>query len=87
VPVPRLPPAGQPRGDGGGQRLRGDAGVGRDHHRVAAGRDPARVPMPEPMPTNICFGGDGMRTAFVTFRPPATHRGDAWTSPAAAALR
>lgn len=27
----------------------------------------ARVPTPDPMPTNICFGGEDMRDAYITF--------------------
>ncbi|MDM0071425.1 SMP-30/gluconolactonase/LRE family protein [Variovorax sp. J31P207] len=32
----------------------------------ADGATASRIPLPDPMTTNLCFGGPGMRTAFVT---------------------
>jgi gluconolactonase len=39
------------------------------------------VPMPERMPTNICFGGAGMRTAFVTLSTTGKLAALAWDEP------
>lgn len=33
----------------------------------ADGSEPEHVPLPDIMVTNVCFGGDGLRTAFCTF--------------------
>ena len=33
---------------------------------LRAGKIVAVQKMPDPMPTNICFGGNGLRTAFIT---------------------
>jgi gluconolactonase len=30
------------------------------------GSDVSYIPMPDPMTTNVCFGGEDLRTAFVT---------------------
>jgi gluconolactonase len=39
------------------------------------------APMPERMPTNICFGGEGMRTAFVTLSSTGRLAALAWDEP------
>ena len=39
------------------------------------------VPMPERMPTNICFGGEGMRTAFVTLSTTGKLAAMEWDEP------
>src|SRR4030095_6802214 len=43
------------------------------------GRLLAQMPMPDPYATNICFGGPGLRTAFVTLS--STGRGGAFARP------
>ena len=39
------------------------------------------VPMPERMPTNICFGGEGLRTAFITLSTTGKLAAMPWDEP------
>ena len=39
------------------------------------------APMPERMPTNLCFGGEGMRTAFVTLSTTGVLAAVPWDEP------
>ena len=39
------------------------------------------VPMPERMPTSICFGGEAMRTAFVTLSTTGKLAAMEWDEP------
>ena len=62
----RLPALRQPGGRQRRQHLRRHADQ-RRHHRVRPdGRIVRHVPMPDPMTTNICFGGPDLSTAYVT---------------------
>ena len=58
------------------QRLRRDAGERRHHRRSRpTARSIEHVPMPDPLTTNICFGGPDLRTAYVTLLGHRTARG------------
>ena len=49
---------------------------------VSPGGDILRlVPMPERMPTNICFGGAGMRTAYITLSTSGKLAAMEWDEP------
>jgi gluconolactonase len=39
------------------------------------------VPMPDPLTTNICFGGPGLRTAFVTLSATGKLVSMPWKTP------
>jgi gluconolactonase len=39
------------------------------------------VKMPERMPTNICFGGEGMRTAYITLSTTGKLAAMSWDEP------
>ena len=46
-----------------------------------AGGEPAFVHMPDPLTTNICFGGDDMRTAYVTLSSLGQLVSTRWATP------
>ena len=49
---------------------------------VSPGQDATRfVPMPDPMTTNICFGGENLRTAFITLSSTGRLVAVAWDNP------
>ena len=45
------------------------------------GSSAEHVPFPDPMVTNICFGGDDLRTAFVTCSATGTLASSPWPWP------
>ncbi|MBM4205936.1 MAG: SMP-30/gluconolactonase/LRE family protein [Gammaproteobacteria bacterium] len=45
------------------------------------GGEPGFVPMPDPLTTNICFGGKGMQTAFVTLSSIGQLVSTPWATP------
>jgi sugar lactone lactonase YvrE len=49
--------------------------------RTARGASVEHVPMPDPLTTNICFGGPDLRTAYVTLSGSGRLVATAWPRP------
>ena len=77
----RLPALRQPGGRGLRQHLRRDAGHRLHHGDLAGGQVVRQVKMPDVYPTNICFGGPDLRTAYITLSASGQLAAMEWPEP------